>query len=306
MNILHVKYAVEVARIGSVNKAAEQLRIAQPNLSRCIRELEADLGIIIFGRTSKGMKLTPEGEDFFYYAQNVLNQIDDIEQMYKKSTPVKQRFSISVPRASYISDAFARFTRNIDANPTEVLYMETNSANAINNIINSDYHLGIIRYAANYDKYFKEMLEEKGLVHEVVAEFRYVLIMSRKCTLASKSEITFSDLRELMEIVHGDPYVPSLPLSVVKKEELQDEIERRIFLFERGGQFDILMENPETFMWVSPIPKRMLNRYGLTQRDCVNNKRIYRDVLIHRKNYALSELDKQFLTELCSSKQIVL
>lgn len=303
MNILHMKYAVEVARIGSINKAAEQLYIAQPNLSRCIKELEADLGIVIFDRTFKGMKLTPDGEEFIRYAQKVLTQIDDIEHIYKKGVPVKQRFSISVPRASYISEAFSRFTRHIGADPAEVFYMETNSSNAINNIIHSDYRLGIIRYAANYDKYFKETLEEKGLAYEVAAEFKYVLIMSRECPLASKAEISFSDLRDLIEIVHGDPYVPSLSLSVVKKEELQEEIERRIFLFERGGQFDVLVENPETFMWVSPIPKRMIDRYGLIQRECVDNKKIYKDVLIHKKEYALSELDKQFITELCYSKR---
>ena len=45
MNILHMKYAVEVARLGSLNKAAETLLIAQPNISRSIKELEASLGL---------------------------------------------------------------------------------------------------------------------------------------------------------------------------------------------------------------------------------------------------------------------
>ncbi len=303
MNILHMKYAAEVARIGSINKAAEQLYIAQPNLSRCIKELEADLGIVIFDRTFKGMTLTPEGEDFIRYAQKVLNQIDDIERMYKNGVPIKQRFSISVPRASYISDAFARFTKSIDASPAEIYYMETNPSQAINNILNSDYRLGIIRYAENYDKYFKEMLEEKGLSYEVVAEFKYVLIMSRECALASKADITFADLRSMIEIAHGDPYVPSLPIATVKREELSENIERRIFLFERGSQFDLLVENPETFMWASPLPKKLLERYGIAQRECIDNTKIHKDVLIRRKDYALTELDKQFITELCISKR---
>ena len=45
MNILHMKYAVEVAKMGSLSKAADVLLIAQPNISRSIKELEADLGI---------------------------------------------------------------------------------------------------------------------------------------------------------------------------------------------------------------------------------------------------------------------
>ena len=56
--------AVEVAKAGSINKAAELLFVAQPNLSRAIKELEADLGITIFDRSAKGMVLTIEGRGF--------------------------------------------------------------------------------------------------------------------------------------------------------------------------------------------------------------------------------------------------
>ena len=80
MNILHMKYAVEVARLGSLNKAAETLIIAQPNISRSIKELEADLGITIFQRSAKGMVLTPDGEEFMDYARDILLRIEKIEQ----------------------------------------------------------------------------------------------------------------------------------------------------------------------------------------------------------------------------------
>ena len=72
MNILHIKYAVEVAKLGSVSKATETLFTAQPNISRSIRELENDLGIEIFSRSAKGMVLTPEGEEFIGYAKGIL------------------------------------------------------------------------------------------------------------------------------------------------------------------------------------------------------------------------------------------
>ena len=63
MNILHLKYAYEVARLGSVSRAAELLMVAAPNISRSIKELKADLGIRIFERSSKGMSLTMDGEE---------------------------------------------------------------------------------------------------------------------------------------------------------------------------------------------------------------------------------------------------
>ncbi len=303
MNILHMKYAVEVAKLGSLNKAAETLLIAQPNISRSIKELEADLGITIFNRSAKGMVLTPSGEEFINYAQSILKQIEEVELLYRQGSPKKQKFSVSVPRACYISDAFARFSRSISDDPAEIFYKETNSQRTINNVLNNDYKLGIVRYAENYDRFFKEMLEEKGFVYEMVAEFSYVLIMSRDNPLAEKEEIRFTDLSPYIEIAHADPYVPSLPLSKVVKDELPDNIDRRIFIFERASQFDLLCENPDTFMWVSPASQTVLDRYGLVQKKCVDNKKIYKDVLIYRDGYKLSKLDKQFITELCESRR---
>ena len=303
MNVLHMKYAVEVANNGSLNKAAEKLYIAQPNLSRAIKELESSLGITIFDRSAKGMVLTPAGEEFINYAKNILKQIDEVELIYKQGSPKKQKFSISVPRACYISDAFAQFSKNIEGGMAEIFYKETNSQRTINNVLNNDYKLGIIRYAENYDKYFKDLLEEKGLSYEMVAEFSYVLIMSRDNPLAEKEDITFEDLPPFIEIAHADPYVPSLPLSKVVKEELPDNIDRRIFIFERASQFDLLSENPETFMWVSPASEKVLQRYNLVQRKCADNQKIYKDILIYKNGYRFSKLDNWFITALCGARR---
>lgn len=298
-----MKYAVEVARRGSLNKAAETLLIAQPNLSRSIKELESDIGITIFKRTSKGMIPTVEGTEFIEYAKGILKQIDQVENLYKNGSPHRRTFSISVPRACYISEAFAQFTKTLDKKPIELFYKETNSQRTILNLTNHDYKLGIIRYAENYEANFKMMLEEKGLQHEVIAEFSYMLIVSNEHPLAKKENVTFDDLQPYIEIAHADPYVPSLPLSKVVKEELPDNIHRRIFIFERASQFDLLSQNKETFMWVSSVPKETLNRYGLTQIQCVDNKKIYKDVLIYHKGYKLSSLDKNFIAALRRVKQ---
>ena len=72
-------------------------------------------------------------------------------------------------------------------------------------MVNHDYKLGIIRYAENYDKYFKAMLEEKGFGYEIISDFTYSLIMSSQNPLAQLDEIKYEDLREYIEIAHADP-----------------------------------------------------------------------------------------------------
>lgn len=303
MNILHMKYAVEVARVGSLNQAAQNLILAQPNLSRSIKELEAEIGIKIFERSTKGMQLTPEGEDFIGYAKEILSHIDQVEKIYKTGAAKKQKFSISVPRACYISEAFANFSRSIPDMHAEVFYMETNSERTISNILNSDYKLGIIRYAESYDRYFKVMLEEKGLTYEMVAEFTYKLIMSAEHPLAQKENITFDDLADYIRIAHADPYVPSLSMAKVVREELPDNAKSCIYIFERASQFDLLSKNHQTFMWVSPAPDDVLQKYNLVQKKCESNQKIYRDILVYKNGYKLTKLDKMFITELCLSRR---
>lgn len=108
MNILHLKYAVEVAKTKSISKAAENLYMGQPNLSRAVKELEESLGIVIFERTTKGISVTPDGEEFLQYARRIIREVDEIEELYRNARTKKQRFSACVPRASYISYAFYR------------------------------------------------------------------------------------------------------------------------------------------------------------------------------------------------------
>lgn len=303
MNLIHVKYAVEVARLGSLNKAAESLMIAQPNLSRSIKELEAELGITIFQRSAKGMILTPEGEEFMDTARDILHRIERLERSYRDGSHKKRKFSITVPRAFYISAALAEFSKTLGDEDVEIYYKETNSKRTINSILEREYRMGIIRYSDGYDKYYKNLFEEKGLYSELVAEFSYVLVMSKDHPLAGKSDINYADLSSYIEIAHADPYVPSIPTSKVFREELPDNVGKRIFVFERASQYDLLSENPRTFMWVSPLSDKVLDRYGLVQREVKGNKRVYKDVLIYHKGYKLTKIDKEFMTALVDARR---
>ena len=298
--------ALAIAKTNSINKAAEELLVGAPALSRAIKELENDLGVTLFDRSAKGMFLTPDGELFVQYAKKALKHVDDIEKLFKDGTTAKKQFSVSVPRASYIADAMAHFTKRVDKDSeTELLYRETNDYRVIKNVTKEDCKLGVLRYSEQFDSYYRAMMEEKGLVSELITEFHYVVIMSKDSPLASLKKLTYKDLSDYTEIAHADPYVPSLQVSEVKKWELPEDGHSRIYIFERCSQFEILSQNTDTFMWVSHIPQPLLDRYGLVERKVPENKRVYKDVLIHHKDYRLSALDKMFIEELIAAKRRV-
>lgn len=299
MNIMHLKYAVEVAKTGSITQAAENLFMGQPNLSKAIRELEESLGITIFKRTSKGIVPTLKGEEFLVYAKRILTQIDELESIYSSDHQTKQTFSISIPRASYMSHAFMRFVKKLDPDKEiEIMYSETNSVQAISNIVQSNYDLAIIRYRDVFESYFTRLLREKDLKSELVWQFRYLAVMSKNHPLANKPLLTLADLAESIEILHSDNTVPSLPTLEAKRMENIENSNKKVYVFERGSQFELLANIPNTFMWVSTIPQETLDVYGLVQRRVSDADYSYRDMLVHQRSYRLSEIDNMYLDEL--------
>ena len=304
MNLLHLKYAVEIAETNSMTKAAERLYTAQPNLSRAVKELESALGIPIFRRTSKGIFPTPQGEEFLSYARMILSQVDEIEHMYQHGGGEPRKFSVCGPHACYIACAFTSFVQHLESPASqEIFYNETSPSRVISNVADADYRLGILRYPSAHDASFKGLLKEKGLTCELLYEFSYVLLTSVKSPLAAKATVALDDLPPFTEIAHADPFAPTLPLSMGQKNKLDDRVNKHIYVFERGSQMDLLSLNPNTFMWASPVPQRMLDQFNLVQRACPENDRKYRDMLIFKKSYALTSLDKAFIDELVTVKR---
>lgn len=307
MNLLHLRYACEIEMTKSISKAAENLFMSQPNLSRAIKELETSLNIQIFERTPKGMKVTVKGEEFLFYAKRILTEVDQIENLYLNDDHKKLKFSISVPRASYISHAFTNFSKRFNqSKQCEIYYKETNALKAIRNILSSHYKLGIIRYQVVFDNYFKALLKEKGLKSELISECSYHLFMSKHHPLAQKEKIAYDDLLAYTEIAHADPYVPSLSSVDVKKEVLPSDVKRRIFVYERASQFDLLEHVHDTYMWGSPVTQDICDKYQIVQKNIELNPRVYKDVLIYKKDYQLSDLDHEFLNHIVQAKRLIL
>ena len=299
MNLVHLKYAVEVAKTRSITQAAENLYMGQPNLSKAIRELEATVGIPIFKRTTKGVTLTPQGSEFIERAKKVLEQIDEMEHLFRAERENKISFSICIPRASYITHAFTRFVNHLDpAREMEINFQETNTIQAINNVTSGEYRLGIIRYPVEHEDYFISLLGLRGAQSLPVCEFEYLVLMAQEHPLARCERLDYDMLADYTEILHGDLANPASAFSREKRPYPDQQGRRRIYVYERGSQFDLLRQVHTTYMWVSPLPAEMLGRYGLIQRRCHNVRSKYKDRLIHPKEYHLSELDRQFLSEL--------
>lgn len=304
MNLTHLRYAVEIAKAGSINKAAEKLYIGQPNLSRAVKELEASLGVNVFDRSAKGMELTSDGEIFIKYAENILNQIDTLKDIFKGEKQTKKRFSLAAPDSGYIMSAFSSLSAEIKSQTDAQLYFfkENDPSGVIKIVLRGDCTLGIIRYNQKYDKFYKSMMDEKEIDYELLGEFKKCVLISSRHPLATNESVCRRDLCWYTEICDLDPY--SSPSFSQDIKDVQDKpIQRRVFSDSRSCRFLVLSQNPCSYLIEEPCPNSVLKRFGIVQKELADGDCIYKDVLIHRKDYRLGELDNDFISYLCEFKR---
>ena len=78
MDLSQLRTIIHVAELGSLTKAADRLRIAQPALSRQVRMLEEELGVRLFNRHGRGMVVTDEGREVLTRAVRVMAELEEI------------------------------------------------------------------------------------------------------------------------------------------------------------------------------------------------------------------------------------
>ncbi len=87
MSLSQVEYFVAVAENENVGRAAQALRVAQPAVSRQIRNLEDELGVELFVRSPRGMKLSASGELFFRHATSILGAVRAAKEAVRAESP---------------------------------------------------------------------------------------------------------------------------------------------------------------------------------------------------------------------------
>lgn len=297
MNFTDLKYVIEVDKYGSFSLAAKKLYVAQSNLSRAVKDLEREFDIAIFQRTSKGVITTREGQRFLRYAREIQYQMDNLTEEYADLSNNGIGMKLSAPRASYISEAFCDYMSTLkDKEKLRMHYCETNSMKTIRNVLDFHYDIGIIRYNSMHEGYYLSLLKLKNLEHRMILEYDFLLLTSKNNDIADKNIRSYDDLEGCIEVVHGDKRLPSGDYVDLSDNDREERHQKKVlYIYERGSQFDILSRVPNTFMWVSPMPKDVLERHGLVQIRCGSFAKYMKDVMIFKDNHIAKQCEKDFL-----------
>jgi DNA-binding transcriptional LysR family regulator len=183
-----------VAKHLHITHASDELHISQPSVSRHLRLLEEDFGLALHRMLSRGIELTPEGEEFLKGAQSVLDQYHQLKEAFTNSHPrsgsrylkIGSSFAESIALLPNLLAAFSR------SHPEVGIVTQSGISDELEKLVlNAKIDLAFINNPGNLD----------SLVYEPCGTGKVVAFVSAKHPLVEKQTITVSDLRKTPLIV---------------------------------------------------------------------------------------------------------
>ncbi len=196
MNITQIKYVLEAARASSMREASTRLYVSQPALSSSIRDLENELGILIFERTNKGILLTEEGREFIMYAKKVVGQYEILEDRYMSVDSDKERFAVSTQHYNFSIHAFAETVRKASADKYVFSIYETKTKIVLEDVKSLKSEVGIVSFSNSNEAVIKKLIREYQLTFVPLMTREAYIYVWKEHELADRSEVSMEDLKE--------------------------------------------------------------------------------------------------------------
>ena len=194
MTLQQLKYLVTVAECGSISEAAQKLFISQPSLSAAIQNLEKEMGVTAFSRSSKGVVITREGEELLAYSRMLLEQADIMQEHFGKDKNRTPKFSVSCQHYSFAVEAFIKLARNFSLDEYELAVHETKTGEVIENVKNFRSELGILYLNSFNQKALQKVFDANELEFKPLFDCAVYVYLASGHPLAGKKSISFSEL----------------------------------------------------------------------------------------------------------------
>ena len=202
MTLQQLKYAVVTAEKGTVSEAAAALYIAQPSLTKAIKELEKEMGITIFHRTNKGVSVSKEGEVFLGYARQVLEQASLITEKYVHQSGGKQEFCVSTQHYSFAVNAFVDLIKAYGSENYDFSLRETQTYEIIDDVARLKSEIGVLYLNEFNQTVLHKILKANDLQFTELFEAEPHIFISKNHPLAHKDKITLDELKPYPYLVY--------------------------------------------------------------------------------------------------------
>ena len=196
MNITQIKYVLEVARSSSMREASSKLFVSQPALSASIKDLENELGILLFDRTNKGITLTSEGREFVEYAKKAVGQYEILEDKYLSKYSDKERFSVSTQHYSFSIQAFNKVIEDSDLESYVFSIHETKTKDVLEDVKSLRSEIGIVSFSGANEKIIKKIIKNYDLEFVPLMKRDAYVYVWKDHKLAGRKTVSLKELED--------------------------------------------------------------------------------------------------------------
>ena len=195
MTLQQLHYAIVITDTGSMNKAAEQLYISQPSLTSAIKELEREIGIIIFNRWERGISLTADGAEFIANARQIYQQYEIMQQKYT-GKKLKRKFGVSAQHYSFVVRAFVDTVNEFNTSDYEFAVRETKTAEVIDDVVSMKSEIGVL-YLSNFNRQIiSKLIDTNHLEFHHLIDCDIFAYLYKGHPLAKKDSVSIAELKE--------------------------------------------------------------------------------------------------------------
>lgn len=154
MKIEQLRQLIEVSKTKSINQAAANLYISQPNLSLSLRNLETELGYALMERSNRGVEFTVRGKQFLEYAASVLQQFDHLKSLYANDPTMPDKsLSLANMQFRYVNEVASKlYMRHKKTNPFRPILQEAGRDEIIDLVYHGKSEIGIIGIWSPYKR----------------------------------------------------------------------------------------------------------------------------------------------------------
>ena len=264
MNILNVKYALEIAETGSINKAAKNLYMSQPHLSMLLKTLEDDIGIAIFTRSKKGMALTVPGKDFLDNMRPIISELDSIQSRYYSQRDEKGTIKISSLRSSLFMDGMHKMFLEDKEQYFHISYFETGFFRVLENVKNGTSDIGFLFCHRHTRRICREIVETAGLSYHPFGRFETMIVASEKTELPGDISDVINELRRYVYIAYDEFENSILSLGNEHKMLNLPAPSRIIYVSDRDTLYTLL-EDEYTYTISHKLTQRTKNKHKIKE-----------------------------------------
>ncbi len=159
-----------------------------------MRELEGELGIVIFNRSARGISLTPDGSEFLSYARQILEQTELVEQRYAHARPSKRLFAISSQHYAFVVNAFVSLLESVEADEYQMTLRESRTYEIIEDVAGYRSELGVLYLSSFNEKVLRKLMRENHLTYTPLFDAQPHVFLSQHHPLAHAERVTLDEL----------------------------------------------------------------------------------------------------------------